>query len=741
VASLDPDVLVDLAGPRAPSSSFLACRPARSIVTIAGVARPHDAPRADEVVGTVSELRAAMERARQSLAVESGAPDARNMAERWESAVRAHQRGLHADARRGYEEVLALQPGFAPAHYLLGMLLREGGDLVAARAHFDAALAAAPRFLDARIAAAKEAHSAGDAAAAIALCTAGMEHAPESAALWRTLALAQLALGNEAGATASLERVVTLAPMDVDARFNLGAVRQRSGAHGAAVTAYTAVLAADRTHVAAYKNLGETLFAAGRYEEWFANFGRFEANCPDALPMLVQGLEACHYQADFRRFGAFLDRIIAGRFVVQDDMELVDCLEQLLYLLLFFDVAPDAMLRLARTYDAAARRVYGEPLPPRRERRAGRVRVGYLSADLRNHVMGKMMWEVLQHHDRQRFELFFYSLSAVEDEWTRGFRALADRYEVVAALHERAAAERIAADDLDLLVDLSTHTRGARPGILALKPARVQLTHVASAGTVGLSAIDFKLTDRYADVPASERWQIEPLLPMDGCVYPFRRAGASSARLLRRSDLGVGDDTIVIGAFVTGLKLSPRCLGLWREVLARVPRAVLAFSPIRMEQRPLYLRLTEAAGIPADRIVFVPQGRDDAENEARYALVDFVLDPMPYGGTNGTLEALDMGVPVVTLAGTRHGERTSYSILSNLGVTATIAQTPDEYIAIACRLARDSTFMAAVRAAIAAGLAVSPLGDAVGHMRALERAYLAALAAKAPEVLADDAGG
>ena len=126
--------------------------------------------------------------------------------------------------------------------------------------------------------------------------------------------------------------------------------------------------------------------------------------------------------------------------------------------------------------------------------------------------------------------------------------------------------------------------------------------------------------------------------------------------------------------------------------------------------------------------MFVPQGRGEAENQARYGVVDVVLDPMPYGGVNGTLEALDMGVPVVTLCGKRHGERSTYSILANLGVTATVASSGRDYVDIAIRLAEDRVFMAEVRAAIRRGIAQSPLTDCVGHTRALERAYEQAIA-------------
>jgi len=148
------------------------------------------------------------------------------------------------------------------------------------------------------------------------------------------------------------------------------------------------------------------------------------------------------------------------------------------------------------------------------------------------------------------------------------------------------------------------------------------------------------------------------------------------------------------------------------------------------------VQMASAAGITADRLVFLPQGRDENENQARYTVVDFVLDTLPYGGVNGTMEALAMGVPVVTLVGKRHGERSTYSILANLGVLDTVAHGGREYVDIAVRLATDDTFMGRVRNAIRANLGQSALTDMVSHTRHLEAAYLRALAERAPEALA-----
>jgi predicted O-linked N-acetylglucosamine transferase (SPINDLY family) len=152
------------------------------------------------------------------------------------------------------------------------------------------------------------------------------------------------------------------------------------------------VLARDPWHVPAHKALGDTLLAARRIDDWLRVFERFEANCPHALSLAVQALEVYQYRGDFAGLDRYLDRVRQDEFKPESETDLADCLEQLLFLLLYFDIEPEAQLGLYRAYDAVAQRVYGKPISPPQVRRAGRVRIGYLSGDLRNQVMGKMMW-------------------------------------------------------------------------------------------------------------------------------------------------------------------------------------------------------------------------------------------------------------------------------------------------------------------------------------------------------------
>ena len=771
IAARDPDVVVDLVGLTAGTGPLLARRPARAIVTAASIRVPNGPPLIDRVAADAAALAAMLmaDRSAHDFARDC-AQDVASLARQWDAAVGLHKEGDRNGASAQYGRVLAQQPGFAPALHLAGVARRDDGDLEGALAGFTAALAAAPGFVDARIAAMRAASALGRHEMAIELGEQGVVRMPDNASVLRALGHAELARRNGTAASTAFagalaiertdgethfhhgvalqmmddvaeaarayQRALVFRPDLVAAHFNLGVLFQKQGVHEGATEAFTEVLKAEPGNIAAWKYRGEALIAGARVDEFIAHFRQFAARHPNALPLAVQAIEACQYLADFNLLEQYLDGLRNDRFVVTDELEFVDALEQLLFLLLYVDVEPELVFKLALAYDGAARRVYGEPMPRPERRRSGPLRIGYLSADLRNHVMGKMVWSAVQHHDRERFELYFYSLSTVDDDWTAHFRGIARGFESLAHVSERAAAQRIAQDDLDILVDLSTHTKGAKPGILAAKPARVQITHVASSGTVGLSTIDFKLTDRFADVAENGATQIEALLPMDGCVYPYRHIEMAADHPFHRATLGIAADTIVIGAFVSGLKLTRRCLSLWREVLERIPAAKLAFSPVNPALRALYLRLAAAVGIAAERLLFLPQGRDDGENQARYALVDFVLDPMPYGGVNGVLEPLDAGVPVVTLVGRRHGERTAYSILANLGVTATVASSGREYVEIAVRLATDPQFMRKVRERIRAGISRSPLTDCVGHTRALERAYLAALEQRAPEALA-----
>jgi predicted O-linked N-acetylglucosamine transferase (SPINDLY family) len=397
-----------------------------------------------------------------------------------------------------------------------------------------------------------------------------------------------------------------------------------------------------------------------------------------------------------------------------------------------FDASRAALYRLHCAYNALRQQERGGALDLASPRPHGTapIRIGYLSADFRDHVMGRLMLEVLSRHDRDRFAVHAYSLAKreLEDQVSEEFRDHCDAFVRLDDLDHRAAAQTIAGDGLDILIDLMGRSGSSRPGILLHKPAPVIITHLGSHGPVGLEQVDYKLSDGHIDLDDAPRYQLERPLPLATCVLPVRRV-APSADYPPRAELGIAPDAVVFGVFVSLVKLSPRCLRLWREILERVPVSVLAFSPHRVRERPLYVRRLESFGIPAERIVFIPCTRKDANDRARYRLIDVVLDTMPYTGGDTTAAALDMHVPVVTRVGERAAERMTWSLLAHLGVTETAARSDEEYVAIACRLATDARWRASISAAIAEKLPRSGLADFDGYTRALEAAYAQALSA------------
>ena len=562
--------------------------------------------------------------------------------------------------------------------------------------------------------------------AAVALCEEGLARTPESVGLWRALGLAQLALRSGAEAAAAFERALALAPDDGETHYNHGVALQMQRSFTDAARAYQRALAFKPSLVDADYNLG-VLFqqqgaarrggsclrdgARGRsdarvrvQEPGRGRCSRRGSSTPGSRissasrrTVRMRCRSPCRRSrcastsATFQKVDRYLDGLRQEAFRVENELQLADCLEVLLYLLLYFDVEQEMMLKFAQTYDVVAKRIYGEPLPRPAKRRPGRLRIGYLSADLRNHVMGKMIWQAIAHHDKSRFELFFYSLSKESDEWTERFRGIADRFEVVASRHERAAATRIAKDDLDILVDLSTHTKGAKPGILAFKPARVQITHVASAGVVGLSAVDFKLTDRWADLAREQRISArDAARRWKAASIPI---GTSPRRTSIRS-IGRRWESPRTRSSSAHSSAASSCRGAALRCGARCSSASRARSSRSLPSTPAPVRSTCGSPLP-------PESPPSACCSCRRAATTRRTRPATRSSTSFSTRCPSAAPTGRSrrstwafrssrswAAGT--ASETSYSILANLGVTETVAQSGREFVDIAVRLADDA---------------------------------------------------
>ena len=756
IAQLDLDVLVDVGGAALSAMPILvALHPARALVEPLFFPDSHTLADASDLRGAAALVAAAWLAEHADIPSLPVGVQPAELGVQLDAAIRIHRSGALDAARDGYAAVLARYPDHPVALYLLGQLLHAQGSAEQAIVSFRRASAAAPEFRDVHYALAQRYAERNEWDAAALAYRHVVELTPRFAPGWSGLGLALLRAStpDEVGAIGSLERATTLEPdsaawrfnlgtayqqagrlasareayeaalarnpADHAALFNLGSVLQEQGDYAAAIAAYRQVLDADPDFALAYPELGTCLQLTGQVEGWRDNFRRYRGHCAPSLPMAVYGLEASMADGDPAAHARWRDVILDRRSPAADAAEFVRCWEQLLFLLLHVDVDRATLRHWYERYDEAASRHYGPRLQLPAARQPGPVRIGYLSGDFRDHVMGRMIFEWVSRHDRSRYAVTLYSLSATQDAWTDRFRALAVSWVDLAGSSLDEASRRIADDAIDVLIDCSGHTGGARPGILARKPARIQATHIATPGPVGLRAIDYKLTDALAEADDAQRFVLERLLPVPGGVFPWHTYDATRHAAAFARSAG----KFICGAFVSLMKLSPRCLDLWRRLLQAVPAAVLAFSPAQESWRESYRRWLAAHGIDAARITFIPYAADEAGRLARYRQLDVALDPLPCGNVNGTMEALSMGVPVVTLAGVRHGERLGNALLTRFGITDTIARSEDEYVDLVARIANDSAFAADLRRRIEGLRADSPALDAEAQVRNVEATY------------------
>ncbi len=603
-------------------------------------------------------------------------------------------RGLYAEAIAVYDALLADDPVAPELHYRQARILRRSGARSAAERAFLRAGALRPQWSAPPLALGELYGDERRYADAEHCFRAAAALAPDSAPAWRNLGVTLLQLERTAEALPVLRRARELDPRNE----------------------------------ATWLFLRHALAECGLEREALEDFLRFEAQAAPSAKVIGVGFAAARRVPGEALETKYLRLALDWPYTAADTQVLASVVAGLQY----HDVAPEDLLRLYRTYDELMQPQRGgrpdlasaAALPPRGKRP---LRVGYLSADFRNHVMGWIVLELVRRHDRTRFEPFAYSIAAAEheDAFTQAFRETTAGFVRLTDRDDLAAARRIAEDRLDLLVDLMSHSGGARPGILVHKPAPVIVEHLGLHGAIGLRQADYRITDDVADLPDAGRWQIERPLPMRGAVIPIRRLdSAGDADAPPRPD----GATVVFGAFASLVKLSPRCLRAWRRILAEVPGSVLLFSPWAAWERELYARRAESFGIDPARVRFVPGAQVERVDRARYRIVDVALDAFPYTGGDSAASALAEGVPLVTLCGRRHAERVATSILTHLGVTDSVARSEDEYVEIAVALAHDARRRADLAGRIRAALPRDVATAMEAYARSFEDALLRALA-------------
>lgn len=353
------------------------------------------------------------------------------------------------------------------------------------------------------------------------------------------------------------------------------------------------------------------------------------------------------------------------------------------------------------------------------------LRIGYLSQDFRNRSAAHFIEPILAHHDRERFHVTCYHQTISEDEMTARLKSLAHRWVDVKPLDDDALCQTVRNDGIDILVDLCGYGGGNRLSAFARKPAPVQFTYMGYANTTGLKAIDVRLVDALTDPPGADALATERLVRLEGCFLCYGPpAHAPEVAPLPAATNGY----ITFGSFNTLTKVTRDVVRLWARVLLAVPGSRMLVKAHALANPDAQARLGAwfaAEGIASDRVELLGETPSKADHMGMYRRVDIALDTFPYNGTTTTMEALWMGVPVVTLAGQVHISRVGVSLLTNIGHPELVAQDADGSVEIARRLAADVEALAALRSRLRDHVRSSRLCDAAGFTRRLEAVYRA----------------
>ena len=355
-----------------------------------------------------------------------------------------------------------------------------------------------------------------------------------------------------------------------------------------------------------------------------------------------------------------------------------------------------------------------------------RLRLGFVSPDLRDHVVGRALLPSFRRFDPDRFELYCYG-NTVEDPVGAEFRARCHGWRELGTKTAAQLAETIAADGVDILIDLALHTSDNRLDVFALKPAPLQISWLGYPESSGVATMDYRLTDAWLEPPSGNQLahpqEKAALLPECWTCYE-PPTGYPEVNALPSA----AGKPFTFGSFNNNCKINGAVLDAWAQLLLATPGSRLQLLAKQGGHRRRFVDEFARRGVDAARILFadyLPASADLSQGAllARYHDIDVALDTFPYGGMTTTLDALWMGVPVVSLVGERNLGRAGLSILNNVGLGELAAKDVDAYVEIAMRLAQDQVRLAALRASLRERMRSSPLLDAEGYTRKVEQAF------------------
>jgi predicted O-linked N-acetylglucosamine transferase (SPINDLY family) len=582
-----------------------------------------------------------------------------------------------------YDRAVALKPDFIEAHYNRGNVLQLLNRLEEALASYDRALSLRPDLIP-------------------ALGNQGV-------------VLEKLNRPDEA--LASYDRALALNASHAELHNNRGNALKNLGRFEEALSSYDRALARRPDYAEAHYNRGNALQLLNRMDEALANYDRALALKPDYPYLLGTWLYGKMHCCDWEGLDSAWARV--NRAIEQDRKAAAP------FAILAIPSSPAQQQRCAQICIRDRFPRHPTPLWHGERYAHDRIRIGYFSSDFSDHPVSHLIAQLIEGHDRSRFEVTGFSFGTPsQDLWRRRLEKAFDRFLDVHALSDRDIATQAREREIDIAVDLNGFTKGARTGIFAMRPAPVHVNYLGYPGTLGADYMDYLIADATVIPPEQRQYYSEKIVQLPHTFQVNNTTREISDKPFSRAELGLPDGAFVFCCFNHNYKITPDAFDIWMRLLRSVTGGVLWLSGGNTAAvRNLRLE-AEKRGIAPRRLVFAPRMESLAEHLARYRRADLFLDTFYYNAHTTASDALWAGLPVLTRQGDTFASRVAASLLKAVGLPELITHGPAEYENLALELATSPERLAVLREKLAVNRTTLPLFDTVRFTRDIEKAYL-----------------
>jgi protein O-GlcNAc transferase len=589
--------------------------------------------------------------------------------------------GCFDEAITHYQRALALDPDYVEALYNSGNVLLKLRRYDEALANYDRALAIVPNF-------------------AQALNNRGNT--------WLELRYFDKAL-------ADFDRALAIEPKFVHALGNRAAALTELKQPEEALVSCDRALAINPADVTALANRGNAFFERRRYAEAAKDFDRLLLIDPDYPYVQAKALYYRLLHCDWTGYGSAVASIVSN--VAAGKRTAIP------YMFLNIGDSANAQMTCAKAFSRDKHPASGRALWQGERYGNAKIRIAYLSADFRHHPMAYLMVGVFEAHDKSRFETIALSIGPnPQDEFRKRLENSFDHFIDVQTKNDRDLARLVKELEIDIVVDLMGYTNNSRPGILAFRPAPVQVNFLGYAATMGAQYIDYIMADRFV-IPEDDRFfYTEKIVYLPDSYYPPGSEWAISEHVPTRVDAGLPETGFVFCCFNQLWKIAPPIFDIWMRLLLQVEGSVLWLvddnaTALRNLQQEAVRR-----GVAPERLVFAPRVKLD-DYLARFGLADLFLDTLPYNAHTTASDALRAGLPVVTCAGSSFAGRVAGSLLQAIGLPELITNTLEDYEALVLKLVRDQILLMQIRTKLTRNRQSSPLFDIGRFCHHIESAY------------------